>query len=500
MTKADDTKRRAKPREGLWQVGKDEMNLLEHSFCGANTRPDGSVSELVFTRTQNDPVTNLPVERRMSISFSSSHGRPTIEDDEVYVGFQTLTHQRLKDGHCSPRLDFTRYELVKTIGWPDNGRSYAKINNAINRLGGVWIVCDNAFYDRAASSWVDTKFHIIDESHLFTRDKYDLARANTGEKRPRSWIRWGGPLYKSFSDGYLATFDLELYRAINGGVAKKLYRYSNKRLWQKSRYVIDLRELAEDKLGFKRGHYLSELKRLLAPSFDELSRFGYSVKLEKGHKAAKVHVASRKRTSKSESQHLPEPTGLEKELIDRGVDRVGKKSAARLVTKHPAEHIREQIENFDDRAAHGEKLSPGWLVAAIESEKGYSFRKGYKSKAQRRKEADAKRQRFEKEAAERDREKESLAEQKQRDRDATERFRQFRDSFSEAEQIRLEDEMLAKENGFIRQQFLRARRSGDIGMFHQMLWEKHIMSDYETEQDRVLSDDGVSAETAKAMV
>lgn len=473
MTRTNGTKRRAATQDGVCQVGKDEMNLLEHSFCGASSRPDKFISELAFQWTKNDPVTNLPVERRTSISFSSRYGRPTIEDDEVYVGFQALTHQRVKAGHNSPRIDFTRYELVKTIGWPDNGRSYSKINNAIDRIGGVWIVCENAFYDREASSWVDKKFHIIDESHLFTREKYDLARTNTGEKRPRSWIRWGDPVFKSIASGNLATFDLDVYRAIKGGVARKLFRYSNKRLHQRQRYVIDLRELAEDKLGFKRGQYLSELERTLGPSFKELQRFGFAIKIEED--TAHVHISVRKRSAKAERVVVSEPTGLEKELTDRGVDRTGKKSAANLVAKFAEGHICEQIENYDDRLAHGEDLSPGWLVAAIESEKGFSFRNGYKSKAQRRDEADAKRRKAEKEVADRELEKAVVADQRRRDRDATERFKQFRDSFSEAEQVRLEDEALAKENDFTRQQVLRARRTGDIGMFHQMLWEKHIM-------------------------
>ena len=63
------------------------------------------------------------------------------------------------------------YELINTLGWSDCGRSYDNIDRAINRLGGVWVVSDNAFYDRESKSWVDVKFHIINESHLFTREK-----------------------------------------------------------------------------------------------------------------------------------------------------------------------------------------------------------------------------------------------------------------------------------------------------------------------------------------
>ena len=187
----DAVKKRWRREEGasVYRVGKDEMNLLEHSFAGASTRADKSVSKLVFEEPALDPATGLDIVQKLTMSFSSEYGRPTIEDDEVYVGLQAITHRRLQDGHDSPRIEFTRYELIKTIGWPDCGLSYSKIDRAINRIGGVWTVCVNAFYDRHAASWVDVKFHIIDESHLFTCEKYDLARATAGHKRPRSWIR-----------------------------------------------------------------------------------------------------------------------------------------------------------------------------------------------------------------------------------------------------------------------------------------------------------------------
>ena len=70
-----------------------------------------------------------------------------------------------------------------------------------------------------------------------------------------------------------------------------------------------------------------------------------------------------------------ELVGLEKALVDRGVDRIGKKSAARLVADYSTERIQEQIENYDDRLANGEEKSVGWLISAIE--KDYGVSKGF---------------------------------------------------------------------------------------------------------------------------
>lgn len=476
MKKPNESKLEDRQPPVTYHTGKDEMNFLEHTFSGASTRPSKSPDELVFRRVKADPSTSATITQRLSISFSTKFGRPTVEDDEVYVGLLAVTHQRIQEGlkpECC-RIEFTRYELLNAIGWTDCGRSYRNVDRAINRLGGVWVVSDNAFFDREAQSWVDAKFHVINESHLFTREKYDQAVTRAGS-RPKSWIEWGGPLIKSIRDGNLATFDLETYRNINGGVTKKLYRYSNKRLYKKRQYVIDLRELAEDKLGYKPGQAVSELKRTLEPTFVELQQFGLRVN-EKSSGRSTLITISKSRMKSNHRQSLPAASGLEKELIERGVDRVGKKSASKLVALRPSDHISRQIENYDDRRKNGEDITVGWLIAAIESENGFGFRKGFKSSAHRTAEAAKKAQRQKELAETKAREEKKHLEQRASEEAARQRFQEFRARFSEAEQIELEDRALTKcDNMLIRAFVVRDRRAGEVSSWHQMLWEQYIM-------------------------
>ena len=253
-------------------------------------------------------------------------------------------------------------------------------------------------------------------------------------------------------------------------MAKKLYRYSNKRLYKRAKYVIDIRELAEEKLGFKAGYAKSDLKRKLEPSLAELALFGFKTRLD--CKASTITVSKSKR--KPSIANRAEPVGLEKALVERGVDRSGKKSAASLVAKYPAERIQSQIENYDDRLANGEEKSVGWLISAIEHD--YGFRKGFKSSAQRKAEAAKKLQKQKEVAAARAQEERELKEQRRKEMAATERFRKTRSSFSETEQIELEDQALSTcDNLVVREFVLRDRRTGTVGSWHQMLWEQHII-------------------------
>ncbi|MGI9471896.1 MAG: hypothetical protein ACR2NZ_10210, partial [Rubripirellula sp.] len=163
-------------------------------------------------------------------------------------------------------------------------------------------------------------------------------------------------------------------------------------------------------------------------------------------------------------------SSLGQELLQRCVE-----NAVELVQEHSDEKIREQIENFDDRVVHGEKLSPGWLRCAIESEKGYGFRKGFRSTAQREEDSRRRLERDREKAAQRESEKRFFEIQRSKDEASFERFLAYRDSFDPSKQIELEDEALKMCNTITRHQVLKARRGGSLGMFHQLLWEEFIM-------------------------
>ncbi len=101
---ADNSSDERIPVSHCCNTGKDEMNLLEYSFSGASNRASRSTEEVLFEREAKDPETGSSVIRRVSMSFSSKYGRPTIEDDQVYVGFQALTYDRRRQGCDSARL------------------------------------------------------------------------------------------------------------------------------------------------------------------------------------------------------------------------------------------------------------------------------------------------------------------------------------------------------------------------------------------------------------
>lgn len=303
---------------------------------------------------------------------------------------------------------------------------------------------------------------------MFTREKYDRARAASGAQRgPRSWIRWGAPFYQSFAEGYLATFDLDEYREVKGGIAKKLFRYANKRLWKRQHFKIGLRSLAEEKLGFKPGQFESELARSLVVPFAELKRFGIVCVIKQLGRSKQVQITRKERRKRVQNPRPPVP-GLTSQLSDRGVD-----NAVELVQRFDAEKIRDQIENYDDRKKNGDVVSPGWLRCAIE--KDYGFRKGFKPSRLVAEEKQAREEKRIQAMAAKNREEAELKAQQAADKEAFSKFLKYRDSLSDERCRELEDEALTKCSGFVRNFVLKARRNNEVGMFHQILWEQHII-------------------------
>jgi hypothetical protein len=125
------------------RVSRDEMNLAEFPLTVLSKRADPSVKTLEFhdyVKGKNGELIN----REWIITGADKFGLPTSSDDEVLLGLLKLTAD---DGLRNRKIFFTRYELLKILRWTTEGRSYTRLQNALDRLSGVRIKATNAFYD-----------------------------------------------------------------------------------------------------------------------------------------------------------------------------------------------------------------------------------------------------------------------------------------------------------------------------------------------------------------
>ena len=144
------------------------MNLAEFPIAALTDRvPDGQTT-LVF-EDRLDQRDGPPIVRRLTIMAPSKHGLPAAVDDEVIVGLIQLTKRR--NNFTDPKVQFSRYELIDLLGWPQTGPSYRRIEEALHRWVGVVLVYENAWWDNQAKSWVDESFHILENVSLYDRER-----------------------------------------------------------------------------------------------------------------------------------------------------------------------------------------------------------------------------------------------------------------------------------------------------------------------------------------
>lgn len=353
---------------------KDELNLAEFPIAALTDRvPDGQ-STLVF-EDHLEQRDGPPIVRRLSISGHGKLGLPVALDDQVIVGLIQLTKRH--NNFTDARVHFSRYELIELLGWPQDGHSYRRIEEALNRWVGVVLSYENAWWDNDEKSWVDETFHIIDNVSLYDREKA-MNKANSAKgKRPKplSSFRWNEVMFRSFQANNLKQLDLEFYLDLRLPTSKRLYRFLDKRFYQRERVDFDLRVLACEHVGMSREYAPTELKRRLRPALEELEKSGFLEPLSENEKYVNVEKGKwrilfvrgpRRRAEEESAKPLNTAEALQKELVER---QVHYQVARDLVAKHPLDRIRAKIEVFDWLKEHSEQRvqrnPAGYLVASI---------------------------------------------------------------------------------------------------------------------------------------
>jgi Replication initiator protein A len=366
---------------------KDELNLAEFPIAALADRvPDGQRTLVFEDRFEQRDST--PIVRRLTIMGTHRHGLPTSLDDEVLVGLIQLTKRR--SNFTDARVEFSRYELIELLGWPQSGQSYRRIEEALHRWVGVVLMYENAWWDNQAKSWVDEQFHVLDNVTLYDREKWRTSVKATkngaienpeGKAQkpplPLSSFRWNEVIFRSFQSGNLKQLDLEFYLKLRLPTTKRMYRFLDKRFYRRSRLDFDLRTLACEHIGLSRSYAPTELKRRLKPALEELEQLGFLDPLPPEERYAYVKrgcwriLLTRGRRSQIDARNSVSLADAEQaQLIDALKRRgVASKTAQELVESHPSIQVRAKIEVFDWLLRNEDKRigknPAGYLVTSI---------------------------------------------------------------------------------------------------------------------------------------
>ncbi len=232
--------------------GRDEMNLIEFPLSGISNRYLDGRKTVVLSDTVWDRDRRQRVSRELAISGSDRYGLPTARDEDVLLACLQLTSRA---DFRSRELLFSRYELLKLLGWADEGRNYQRLAVSLRRWKGVTVYSNRAFYDHARKSWVNRDFGIFDNLYLYERET-----GRSENTLPYSSLVWNEVLFESFQAGYIKRLDWNLYCELRDPVAKRLYRLLDKRFYRQTELIFDLHDLAIRKVRLSDKSNTAQLK------------------------------------------------------------------------------------------------------------------------------------------------------------------------------------------------------------------------------------------------
>ncbi|WP_419580828.1 replication initiator protein A [Stieleria magnilauensis] len=282
------------------------MNFAEFPLFYLGQRVPSGLTRLTFESEITDSARNRSINRRIVIEAGRSENVPVSSDMDVLHALIALGKH--VNNLASSTIHFSRYQLCEILGWPQNGKSYKRIERALRKWLEVTIYFE-AWWDKDDERWRNLKgFHILDDVELNDHNTGRPGRAKQTEL-PFSSVRIGQRFFDSLSAGYVKRLNLADLFHLSLPTAKRLYGFLDKRFYHKTRLDFDLRTLACEHVGMSRDYKTSELKRKLFPAIEELVDLGFLEPMtiaqrytQVGHGVYQVHFA---RATRSKIGTLP---------------------------------------------------------------------------------------------------------------------------------------------------------------------------------------------------
>lgn len=297
-------------------LGKDEMNLVEFPIARLGRNDTRLTIQYEGQIVKDGKV----LEQKWMVSGSAAFGLPTEFAERVLVSLMSLT---ARDGFTERKVPFTIYRVLKMLGLSHNQRNYQAVEHALQQLVGLTIYSEGAFYDKVNDKRITSKkgFHILEEYWLKSHESDD----GDGEaERVQGYVVWSERIWANFKAGYIKNLDTEFYYSLQNPIARRLYRFLDKRMHYQDEYQIDVFDLAA-RLGMSSYRYPSDVTHKMKPGFDELLERGYLQSAE----AIKVGKFTRMKFVRSEHvQPALDDEETAPQALEMGEDIIGELTAS----------------------------------------------------------------------------------------------------------------------------------------------------------------------------
>jgi hypothetical protein len=254
----DDKRGDEQERTEVVRIAQDEFNFAVFPIAVLDKRAQKSTSYLTFT--ENITSNGREIQRIWTVLPHQIEGLPSTIDEDVYVALMELSHEQ----GGSKKVFFSRYDLIKRLGWPMNAKHYERLESSLRKLAAVRIEAKNAYVDRQTGKLVDVGMSIIQEFKIFDESAGKRSAA-------KSYVMWSDRVAQSLSEKLFKKLDADFYFNLASPIAKRLFRYLDKKFGAGDYFVINVRKLAFEHIGMSRElNYVSQIMQRLEPALTEL--------------------------------------------------------------------------------------------------------------------------------------------------------------------------------------------------------------------------------------
>jgi len=337
---------------------KVEGNFEDHPyFTVGNQRGGEGVIQYTNTIRTRD---GQELRQTWTVRAVQGLGLPGTLDQDVYVALLQLV-DRQGDVPEDGWIGFSLYELVELLRRTHGGRDYRQVKESLERLSGTSIQSKNAFYRKSTKSYLDDTFHLLD------RVQHSESIDGSGRRSEKTWVKLSDYFVESYKANYLKGLDADFYWSLNSSVAKRLYRFVDKKRNHQRRWEVDLFAL-RDRIPLSPYKYPSKIKEKLAPAHEELrhkgflERVSYRKMTDGAHLVCyEIHEGFSKRRPVLQLEPSPEVQIAVERLKAEGV----RLDVARELV---AEHGPERCLRYSEAVAFQKNIRnrAGWLRWAIE--------------------------------------------------------------------------------------------------------------------------------------
>lgn len=373
-------------------IGKDEMNLVEFPITLLSRRHVSDQKTIEFSDCISGTNKEI-IKREWILTGSDKFGLPLVQDNDIWLALLFLGKDQILN---SRKIYFTRYEICQVLGWKPGGNKYQRIEDSLNRLASVSIFAKNSFWDNSKKSYVTKNFGIIDDYEIFDYGN----KKERNDSSPSSYVNINEVVYESIKSGYIKNLSMNFYSSLSGDIAKRLFRYLDKKSYNKNRYEINLHDLAYTHMGMEEEtyKYLSDITRKLTAAHNELIEKGFLQSAEykettsyKTFKVVYTFSDKKKMLQKVDQTKLfkicAEPKDQIRKSGNKTLDNlieigITEHVARQILKNYPEDKIKAQIEALPFRKA---KDPAAILVKSIKEE--WSPSSGYKNHIESKKRA-----------------------------------------------------------------------------------------------------------------